>query len=1016
MQKLIKILTLISHVALHVFAVLFGIIMVGGIILQDNSEAVTSFFGHKSSIIIDIGDEEDEEVNTEYFTSDKKSVAEMKKHTGELVEEVAAGGVTLLKNENDVLPMSEGDTVSFFSVSSVDLVFAGAGSSGTGTEGTVNLKTGVTQAGLKVNNDLWNWYNANKGSYSRGEAGNVFNASFHINDPRWAQINTTAKSDKNKTGGDVAVFVVARNGSEGKDLDYTGGYSDYSNGNYLELGPSEIDVLKNLKAQKDAGVFSGIVVLLNSAYAVQCDFVDNPAYGIDSVLWVGNFGTTGANAVGDLMAGKVNPSGRITDTFWKYNRLNPVLANFGTYDYNEKISPSNIAKGNTDKYVVYQEGIYNGYRYTETRYEDYVLGQGNAGAFNYNDTVSYPFGYGISYTEFSYGDFKFESYDQKTDKYTFSVKVTNTGDIEGKEVVQLYLQKPYSVQDGIEKAAVELVGFAKTKMLAKNEDQTLTVTVTGDYFASYDAYGEGTYVQSGGKYYLTAAKNAHDAINNILEKKATAAQKSKMTAAGNASMVYETILTEDAVKYAKSPTTGKAVENQFDNADLNRYAGKGSNYVTYVSRSNWENTVKLGTDENNARLSNHIKITVTPQMKADVQLPTIEKDDVEYPTYDAEVTYSLVDLRLDEIAYDDPLWEELLDQLSWEETVLLLSSGCRKTVALETVPKPETIDHNGANGPNRNYNVNGEINRGLAVLNNDPDKSDLPVIYPCNGLVAATFDTELIELFGKAMGEDCLWAGYNGLYGTGVNIHRSPYGGRAFEYYSEDPVLTGIIAAAEVRGIQSYGVYCYMKHCALNDMEDNREGLCVWANEQSIREIYLKPFEIAIEDGGAYNVMTGFNRMGLEWTGEQGFCNNVLRDEFGMRGFAVTDWYDDRTWYMTSYGGLLGGNDLPDGQYKENSVNDLDKYREGYGELAWAMRESAHRILYTVAHSNAMNGFSSSMRVVRITPKWMNWLNTGTTVATAAFIISVSLFVVMTFINNASLVGKVNSLFKKKGE
>lgn len=1010
--KVIKILTVVSKILLHIFAVLFGVITVAGMIMTENSEAITVMLNQKSYVVVE-ADDGDDGVSTEYFTSDKASVAEVKAYTGELIREVTAGGAVLLKNERGVLPMDAGETVSFFSVSSVDIVYAGNGSSGANTSGTVNLKTGVTAAGLKVNEDLWDWYTANKSTYSRGEAGNVFGKNYPIKDANWSQINTTAKSDKAKTGGGVAVFVLARNGGEGADLAYAGGGDpgDYSNGNYLELSPNETDVLKNLKAQKDAGVYSGIAVLINSAYAVQCDFADDPAYGVDSILWVGNFGTTGAYAIGDILVGKVAPSGRLTDTFWKYNVLNPVLANFGTYDYNEKISPASVARGNTDKYVVYQENIYNGYRYTETRYEDYVLDRANAGAFDYAETVSYPFGYGISYTEFTYDDLKVR-YNERLDEYTVSVKVTNTGSVAGSEAVQIYLQKPYTeydIENGIEKAAVELVGFGKTSVLEKNADEVVEVTVPGEYFASYDGYKACTYILDGGDYYLTAAKDAHDAINNVLEVKATDGQKNKMSGRGNGGLVWKKTFEFDRSIYSKSSATGNKIQNQFENADLNLYEGKGSNAVSYLSRNDWNGTLKLGTDGNGSVAGNHVKITATEQMKRDVEIPVLQPDDVEYPLYGSTATaYGIVDMRLDEIPYDDPLWEDVLDQLTWEETVTLLSSGCRKTVAINSVTKPETIDHNGATGPVKEYNYNEVNNNGLAVSNNDPDKKTLPNIYPCNGLVAATFDKQLIERFGKGVGEDCLWAGYNALYGTGVNIHRSAYGGRAFEYYSEDPVLTGLIAAAEVRGIQSYGVYCYMKHCVLNDIEENREGLCVWANEQTIREVYLRPFEIAIKEGGAYNVMTGFNRLGLEWTGEQGFCNTVLRGEFGMRGFAVTDWYDERTWYMTSYGGILGGNDLPDGQYKENGINNLNNYKTGYGELAWAMRESAHRILYTVAHSNAMNGYRSGMKIYRITPQWVKALNAGTVTLTVLFALSAAFFVAMTAVNCYPVIFKRN--------
>ena len=368
----------------------------------------------------------------------------------------------------------------------------------------------------------------------------------------------------------------------------------------------------------------------------------------------------------------------------------------------------------------------------------------------------------------------------------------------------------------------------------------------------------------------------------------------------------------------------------------------------------------------------------------------MDKDDVEYPTYGStDTAYVLADMRAysdsdDDVTNDKPiefdneLWDDLLDQLTWDDTVTLLVDGFRRTVSLGApINKPTTIDHNGATGPVQSYGDNGNsndlensTNQGLAIRLDDPDKNQKPTLYPCNGLCAATYNVELMREYGRAWGEDCLWAGYNGLYGPGLNTHRGAYCGRAFEYYSEDGVLTGLIAAAMTEGMAEKGAYVYLKHCFLNDQERNREGICTWANEQTIREVYLRGFQIAIEDGGADCVMTGFNRLGMLWTGHQGFCNTVLHDEFGMTGFAVSDWYQS---YMALGPAVLNGNDLPDGT---RSKSDLDQYKEGYGELAWAMRDAAHRILYTVVQSNAMNGKTSSTRIVPVTP-WWSYLVTG---------------------------------------
>jgi beta-glucosidase len=399
--------------------------------------------------------------------------------------------------------------------------------------------------------------------------------------------------------------------------------------------------------------------------------------------------------------------------------------------------------------------------------------------------------------------------------------------------------------------------------------------------------------------------------------------------------------------------------------------------------------VKYGFDENQSVLTNNVRITATAQMASDAQIQTVSSDSRAYPTYGAENGKTLISLRADvsvdengeqvetPIAYDDERWDELLDQLTWDETVILLSDGLRNTKSITSVSKPETLDHNGAMGPVESFDYNSAVatNRYYALLD-DAESGVYPTQNPCDGLVSSTYNVELIELYGKSIGEACLWGGYSGLYGPGVNIHRGAYCGRAFEYYSEDSYLTGKISAAEIRGIQSKGCYVYVKHALLNEIETNREGIGTWANEQTIREVYLRPFEIAIEEGGAYNVMTSFNRLGVVWSGAQGFASNVLRGEFGMKGFAISDYW--QTSYMSLANGILNGNDLPDGSAMSGtsaSSSPLYAYKEGYGELAWAMRESAHRILYTVVHSNAMNGITSGTQIRTVTPWWQEVLS-----------------------------------------
>ena len=997
-----KIYKTITKILFNVFAVLFGIILVGGNIAlsPDAAGQINAMFGIETQK--KITDESGENDNL-YFKSGYESIKEVKANAEKVVADVTAEGAVLLKNEKvngeAALPLSTGAKVNLYSISSVNYIYQGGGSSFAKSAETVSLKDGLEQAGLSVNQTLWSFYDANK-SNSAYQADHNTNtssdkASYSIKDVPWDAI-----SSGRDEAAEAGIFVLSRYGTEATDLYMSGGSSsDTTNGDYLELSPNEISVLKGMKALKDEGKLKKIVVLLNSVNQVQCDYVDKAEYGIDAVLWVGQGGSTGTVGIGRILAGE-SPSGKLTDTYWKEHFYNPVYANFGEFVNAGETIPGGVK---STKYLVYQEGIYNGYRYTETRYEDKVLGTAKTGDFDYNAVVKYPFGYGLSYTTFDYTSFNV-TYNDKTDVYTARVTVKNSGSVKGKESVQIYLQKPYTQYDkdnGIEKSAVEFVGYAKTKTLEPDESDTLEVSVSGKELASFDAQNKKTYILDGGDYYFILARNAHDAVNNVLAAKGKT-KANGMTDDGNSSFVKKFTKTFDAEKYSVSSVTGNDITTRFDDADLNRYAGKGSNSVKYITRSDWEGTVKLGLTASHGVLNNQVKVTATAKMAADAQKlsASIQKDDVAYPTYgdgSYEITLgsllSVKDDKLVKIEYDDERWEEVLDQLTWEDTVMLLSNGLRKTKGIEI--KPETIDGNGALGPvGDKYSNNDKVaeNR-FAFLYDDEDKDTSPVAYPCAALMAATMNDELIEDLGVSIGEDCLWAGYSGIYGPGANIHRGSYNGRAFEYYSEDGILSGKITAAEIKGIRSKGVYVYLKHAILNNQEHNRQGVNTWANEQTIRELYLKPFEIGIVEGEAENVMTGFNRLGVFWTSRHGFLNTVLRNEFGMKGFAVSDYW--QSGYMDLVGGIMGGCALPDGDLAavNASASPLYKYSSGYGNLANAMREQAHRILYVVVNSNAMNGTDASTRYISIIPGWISALQAIQIVVYVLFGLSAAAFV-----------------------
>ena len=1024
-KKALKILTLST-------SFLFSLTLIANPILKDNYSTISGFLGQSNYITIE--EEGAEDQDTIYYPTEYKSVAEQKANSKRLCEAVVGEGAVLLKNDNNALPIAtsaeQKAKVSLFSASSIDLAITGGGSGANNTKDNVDLKTAFEAENFELNLELWDWYNANKATYAREKTSSI-GVEYTINDAEWNEISDV----KNKEA-DVAVFVLSRFGSESVDIRMnTGDPSDMTNGNYLELSPSEISMIDNISKNTGEGkLFKKFVIVMNTTNQVECDFLEE--YNIDACLWTGSLGSTGASAIAKIFSGAINPSGRLSDAFWKEHRFNPVYANWGVHYYKlaDGTDSSTITQANVSStsspYVVYQEGIYNGYYYAETRYEDKMFNKANVDdsgyRFNYYEAISYPFGYGLSYTDFEYSNFKLDGYDALKDTYTFSIKVTNVGSVAGKDAVQLYLQKPYTdydIQHNIEKSAVELVAFNKTGLLEPNASEVVTVSVEGKYMASYDSYNARTYILDKGDYYFAFGRDSHDAINNILKTKnsSIATEYNGRTTAGSSEYVHKVTVEEfDDEKYSTS-VTGVKITNQFDNADLKIYSPENKDKFEYITRNNWSGTTKLGVDENMKHLGNHVKLDWTDLIEKEtrdlpnegdkVQLP--EKSDVAYPTYGSTKTaYSLIDLRLDEngnpASFDDPRWQDLLDQLTFEEQSEFLACGVRMTRGISSINKPTTIDHNGGVGVNQTYNNNLAFNKGFAMMYNDPDKGQFACAYPANSMVASTFNLELIEEYGKAWGEDALWAGYSGFYGPGNNGHRGAYGGRTFEYYSEDPILGGRICAAVVKGMTSKGIYTYLKHAILNEQEEKRTLLGTWANEQTIREIYLRQTELAIVEGGSQCVMTGYNKIGALWTGRQGFVNTVLHDEFGMTGFAVTDFLSTGQQIRLPLS-VLEGNGLIDRDFANDSPYQYCSPKiGGYGHVAQAMRTEVHRILYTVVHSAAMNGISSSMRMIPVTPAWEVIYTGASTIITMAFA-SCAILLAWTYVYDYFLKEKLES-------
>ena len=954
---------------------LFALTAVGTKIAMENQRQVNKFLHAETMHVIP---NKDTTIDTEYFKSKFSNLDDVIKNGRDVAREVEEEGAVLLKNDNNALPLTEGHRkVTLFGVGSVDPVYSGTGSGSVDTETAETFESALNDNGISVNPTVSAWYRSTKELNGRtnsvrwiipGVYGEVDGL-----DPRGAAWNDVKTANENTFAqyGDAAIFVIARVGGEGMDMPT--GTDDNpiksTNGDYLNLTDLERENLAGLKAMKDAGTFKKIVVLINSSNPMDCSFLDNPDYGVDSALWIGSVGHTGLSGVANLLSGAKNPSGSLPDTYFiDPVKNNPVMKNFGNYEFDnaaEKVAPGRSYSAYATT-LTYQEGIYVGYKYTETRYEDKVLGREKVGDFNYNNVVKFPFGYGLSYTTFTYSDFSAVRNSDAT--YTVSVKVTNSGTVAGKEAVEVYVQKPYTDYDiahGIEKASVSLVGFGKTKELAAGASETVTVTVNERDFTSYDADGAKTYILDAGNYYLTAARDSHEAINNILAAKGKSTADG-MTAEGTAAMTKSFTLNFDDVAYSTDPHTGNPIHNLFDYADPNKYEHRGSNSVKWLSRNDWTGTYP----------TEHAHISLTDRMLAEMNQLTIEKDEVEYPTYGEDNKMKLVDLLQDQdgnpIPYDYDGWDKILDQLTWDETVNLLCNGFRSTAQLDSIGKKLTVDSNGPVGLTDAYAAGAN---GLARKNGiDAKDSRKPTCYPGNPVVAATLNKELAKKAGDAMGEDALWAGYSGLYGPCSNVHRSPYGGRTFEYYSEDAILIGDILAPIVEGLQEHGCYVYNKHFAFNDQETNRSGVATWMNEQTARENYLEAFRRVIEKADAMCVMTSMNRHGTLCN----YANNpltvdYLRTEIGMRGIAVTDYWSSCAAIVTIQSTLRSGEDLPDGNLSEDEINAfIADYGpgKGYGQLAQNMRESAHRILYTVVHSNVMNGDAPGSIYIPVTPAW----------------------------------------------
>ena len=824
----------------------------------------------------------------------------------ELAKEVQSEAITMLKNDDSNLPLSN-KKVNVFGWGSTNPVYGGTGSGSMSDQyDTVSLLDGMKESGLETNADLSKLYTDYRAD--RPAVG-MSSQDWTLPEVPADQYSDSLISDA-KSFSDEAVVVITRVGGEGADLptnmkaeaitykNNSKDYDDFQDGeHFLQLSKTERDMIDLVTKN-----FDKVTLVYNGANAFQFDFLSNYPQ-IKSVLWCPPAGQTGFSALSDVLAGETNPSGKTSDTFVKDLTKTPVFNNtdgaatassssVGAFVYDNVDDLAAKYTGFTGQentvlpsFVNYVEGIYVGYKFYETVADE--------GLINYDDTVIYPFGYGLSYTSFEQ---KMGDVSYKDGKVTFDVTVTNTGDTAGKDVVEVYYNPPYT-DGGIEKASKNLVAFEKTEKLEPGASETVKIEFDDDDMASYDNKDAKAWVLEKGDYTISIQSDSHHVIDS------------------------EKINVADTVTYDSESNTHNGDQtvatNQFDYA-----AGD----VTYLSRANhFANYAEATAAPTNFSMSDEVKAAFTNNGNYD---PTKYDDDSdEMPTIGAKNGLRLADMYGKD--YDDADWEELLDQLTFDDMDNLIANGGYGTPAVSSVGKIQLTDADGPASLNNNFTGVGSIG------------------FPASTAFACTWNTDLAKQFGEMIGDMAHDMHVAGWYAPAMNIHRSAFSGRTFEYFSEDSLLSGVMASNEIAGAKEKGVYSFMKHFALNDQETNRINMvCTWADEQAIREIYLKPFEISVKEGGAQAVMSSFNYIGYTYAGaSNNLLNTVLRDEWGFKGFVLTDYFGGYG-YQNADQEIRNGNDSMLATTKiTNHITDKS------ATSVKAMRTAAHNILYTAANS-----------------------------------------------------------------
>lgn len=804
-------------------------------------------------------------------TADPETVVNETQVAREVTEQIEEEGLVLLRNEKNALPMTE-TKANVFGFASDAIIYGGSGSGAADESKNVNLKTALENVGIEVNEELSDFYKQKNDEAKAKNGVTIALSDYSVKEPSVDNYEN-GLLEHAKDFSDTAIVVFGRAGGEGADMPmdmaaYEGGTEGR---HYMELTENEEAMFDMVKEN-----FEKVIVLINSSSPMELGFLENEK--VDAAMWIGGPGSVGLQGVANALCGEVNPSGRLVDTYAYDATSSPAYMNIGDFTYTGTEHENGGMLGGVVvgvapyKFMNYQEGIYVGYRYYETAAQD--------GYINYEETVQYPFGYGLSYTTFEQ---KMGELSADGDSISVDVTVTNTGKVPGKEVVQLYYTPPYT-KGGIEKSHVVLAAFDKTDVLKPGESQTLTLSFMKEDMASYDYKDAKAYVLEKGDYAIKLMKNSHDVIDQRTYK------------------VKETVVNRESDLVEAT--------NQFDDV-----AGD----ITYVSRADWEGTMPKEKAKDQAPSKEVLKALQNTKVETDP-----DAEDIVFKKHGL----TLKDVK--GLPYNDPKWEQLLEQLSIKDMEQLIGMSGWQSVRIGSVGKPEVLDVDGPAG------LNGLIN---GTKGNQ---------YTSAVVVGSTWNTELPEAFGEALGDEAYANKVSGIYGPAMNIHRTPFSGRNFEYYSEDALLSGKMGAAMVRGCNEKNVYTYIKHFALNDQETNAIGVANWCNEQAMREIYLKPFELSVKEGESKAIMTTWSRIGATWAGaSKPLLQNVLRDEWGFEGFVITDnaMMGD---FQNADQAIAAGNDMMlSSTQKEITIDETAEGRQ-------LMRKACHNILYVVANSNAL--------------------------------------------------------------